>query len=153
MSSQNNAILDAKITYQEAAQLLRHYSTMRGSLVSFLLTASLAMGGWALTNRNTKPLVYYLAACEFAVYLFAVVVCVYFSTYVNKMRKVLIRIESGQPQKLYQGLDTSRFAPDMRFDVFDWLIVIGGASIHLSMLAYYVYSASSGGVPQLPVHG
>jgi hypothetical protein len=89
--------------YQQAAEMLRHYSTMRGSIVSFLLTTFFGLGGWALSNPANPPLAIYLLVAMAIVLSCAAFSSMYFSANIANMRRVLIDLEGGKAVNLFNS--------------------------------------------------
>jgi hypothetical protein len=125
-------------TYKEAGDQLRHYSTMRGSLVSFLFTAFFGLGGWALSNPGNAALAVYLLASQLIVLSCAIFSSLFFSANIRNMRRVLIALEGGERVNLYNRLDLFRLWKEVRPDHFDWFILFGGPLIYIGFLAYIV---------------
>jgi hypothetical protein len=129
-------LIQSDVTYQEASELLRHYSSVRATIVTFLVSVSFGMGGWALSNMTNAAALVYLFVIEIAVYAFAIFISVYFSAQVNGMRKILIDIESGTRVNLYNRLDKVRIVSNIRLDPFDWIVIVGGIIVHIGMSVY-----------------
>ena len=91
-----------------------------------------------MSNLNQYSLVVYLLAAEVLTYAFATLSCVYFSAHVNHMRKVLIKLESGVDLNLFNLMDVVPLSRNIRFDTFDWLMVVGGLALHFGLIAWYI---------------
>ena len=121
-------------TYQEGGHMLRHYSAMRGSLVTFLISISLLLGGWALTSLNKSPVIYYLLAAEVVVFIMACFASLFFSSNLYHTRVLLTAVESGEQVNFYTRLSLFQLRHYIRLDTFDWLLLVGGGSLHCGVV-------------------
>lgn len=132
-------------TYSETAQMLRHYSSMRGTLVAFLVSVAVALGGWAFENSSRPALALYLVGCEALISGFAAFVCLYFSSNINRARGILIRVEDGQSLALFKIMDSDSVWKYVRMDVFDRMIIFGIITIHVG---FAIYAMTLSGIVQ-----
>jgi hypothetical protein len=130
--------ISEEVSYQEASELFRHYSAMRATTVTFLISISFGLAGLALTNTQFRPLLVYLLTIEIMIYFFAVFSSIYFSASLNYIRKLLITMEAGDQVNLYNRLDLFRIVKNIHFDPFDWFIILFGLIVHTAVISYIV---------------
>jgi hypothetical protein len=128
-----------KDKYTEAGDLLRHYSAMRGVVLSLLIPMCFGMVGIVLTNMSNKTLVAYLVISELLLFSGATYASIYLSKHVTVLRKCLIALEAGKDTNPYNVLDKIRLFHGLEMDIFDKLLLGVGILFHIG---FYIYIAS-----------
>ncbi len=123
-------------TYGEGGHMLRHYITApcEGSIVTFLVSTSLVLGGWALTNMQRTPLVYYLLSAGVFIFIMACFATIFFTSNLYHTRIILTAIEAGEQDNIYTRLSLFQLMKYVRLDPFDWLLLIGGSILHCGVV-------------------
>ena len=95
--------------YVEAGNLLRHYSSCRLAVVSFLLPICFGMSGLAISKKDELDLMIYLLIGEVFLFTVTLTTSVVFSTMRNEIRKSLVAAEAGKSLNVYNLLDKLNF--------------------------------------------
>ncbi|MBN1597096.1 MAG: hypothetical protein JW894_02285 [Bacteroidales bacterium] len=132
--------LDSNTLYSEAGNMIRHYSSVRIGILSFLLPVSFTFGGAIINFIDNIPLLFYLIITEFIIYLIASVSAIYFTSKQNYLISFLIEIEHKKKIKeLYNRIQFFSFRKYIHLDIFDWFLIIGGFILHIGLYVFILY--------------
>lgn len=124
-----------KAYYSEGGALLRHYSTVRTTIVSIGLTILFAL--WTiifLYAKNTTSTIV-LFAISVIVFLFTCAIGIFFSAKYEQVRVYLLRLEEGREVLgPYESITTRYSRSDWRLDMINWWIIGLGIWLQLSLL-------------------
>ena len=129
---------ERRAAYAEAGQMLRHYSTNRGTALSLALPISIGALGLALHLPHGNKLAFFLITAEALLFIYAFGMFVFFSLKYEEARQLLARLEAGDLVAVYTKLTSSRSRSVVRLDGLDRTLLTLGILLHG---LYYVFFA------------
>ena len=126
--------------------MLRHFSTIRASIVSLAIPICLTLGGAMVKYTDDILLLAYLSVVEFIVYLYAFNISKAFSLRIQILTVTLMALEDGERRDPHKIIDTLELRRKFKPDFFDRLILRIGVIFHLGLYAYILAHFALGSI-------
>jgi hypothetical protein len=128
--------------------MLRHYSTVRTSVVTIALPVCVGVLGWVLSANVQSGTAIVLLVAELFLIVYALVLSFYFSQKTAQVRSFLVTLEADTHRPaddpdaneglLYSSVASKQLAFPPKLDPIDWTLLLALGVLHVAFWAYYV---------------
>lgn len=123
-------------TYREAGQMVRHFSTARGTIVTIALPLAFVTFGWILGHLDDPVLVTAALIIEAVLFIAGVLASMNLSLRLIALRGSLMDMELGDQSKPHNLLQTYSVLASPTPDIYDWFLIVVGTVIHVALWMY-----------------
>jgi hypothetical protein len=145
MAATNRPVFPAA-AYGEAGNMLRHYSTVRASVVTIALPVCIGVLGWVLSANVQSGTAIVLLIAELFLIIYALVLSFYFSQKTAQVLGFLTTLEADTHRAqndpdaneglLFSNVVGSALPFPPKLDPIDWTLVLALAALHIAFWTY-----------------
>lgn len=125
--------------YTEAGRMMRHFSNVRALIISFSITAFIAVVGFVLLNLQNLPILLYLIFTELFFFVWAVIFYLHLSNFVKTARSCLQALERGDNANPHHALANVVRFKGLKLDFFDKLYLSLTTVLHVFLYLYIFF--------------